>query len=651
MRRILTGTKVLSGLTYFKRRFGGYINQPFYSLPEEVQEEFLYGRPKSNSRRTVCIYTFLAGHFSRGNDVEGRIELKTCPECQGERICEEAREVSIRGKKIGQLGRMTLTELMAFMQGLVAQNHLSPFGENLAREIIKKGRNLVQAGIGHLTSYRPMPGLSGGEVQRLFLTSHLDHQMDSLIYILDEPTVGLHEVEKADLMELIAGLKALGNSVIVVEHERNTIAHADHVIDFGPLAGAQGGEIVYQGTYAGLLESPDSITGEYLSGRRVLPRKAEEDYEEINRATPQLVTRRVRTNNLKGITAEFPLGVLTGVAGVSGSGKSSLVSGTLVPLLKNHFAEQRARRNGKDFEEENGSAPDTPRPVADRLEGTEHITGFAEISQVPIGRHHNSNPVSYLGIWDSIRKVFAAQPLAQERGYGPGHFSFNSAGACPECRGSGYNRLWLGRSFVYYSCETCGGHRYLDDILEVTYEGANIVDILDMSVSTALGLFRDPPRINAMLEVLQRVGMGYITLGQPAPTLSGGEAQRIKLAKEIGKMRRGHTLYVLDEPTTGLSLYDTVKLLKLLDELVEQGNSIIIIEHDPGVLSYCDWIIELGPGGGNNGGEIIAQGSPADLTRNPASITGPFLKNSADASTEKSTEISTETSDQVGFFE
>jgi excinuclease ABC A subunit len=517
-------------------------------------------------------------------------------------------------------------ELGDFLKNLPTQNTLSPFGHNLVREVLQKTHYLIQVGLGHLTPYRSMPTLSGGEIQRIFLTSHLDSKMDSVIYVLDEPTVGLHEIEKGDLLDQIATLRSLGNTVIVVEHDMNTIEQAQHVIDFGPLAGNDGGEVVFEGDYAGLLNAQGSITGQYLSGRGEMLRKTAGEYATITEASARLTLHRANTNNLKDVTVDFPLGVLVGVAGISGSGKSSLVSDTLIPLLERHFAELRDRKRHNTAAEEDIDFVVTS-PLAEKIEGMKNIAGYSQVSQAPIGRRSISNPATYVNIWNKIRKQFAQQPLAQQRQYTPGHFSFNAKGACPECKGKGSERFWLGgNSFVTSLCPQCHGSRYLEEILEVKYLDVSIVDVLSMSVSEAARLFRDTPSIHAMLRVLEQTGMGYINLGQPTATLSGGEAQRIKLAKEIGRRRKGNILYVLDEPTTGLSLYDTNNLLILLDTLVKQGNSVIVIEHDPTVLSFCDWLIELGPGGGNEGGEIIAQGSPFDLKQNPQSRTGPFLE-------------------------
>ncbi len=625
--QVLANSGVLSSFRHLlKGRLKSYQNTPFWEMPAEAREHILYGVALEYPfrRRSLSLFSRLRYLMSKGHDVNGLMVMKPCSQCQGYRVGEEARRVTLGQKHIGQVGHMTIVELHAFLEGLPDQESLTIMGHNLIKEIRRKTDYLIQAGLGHLTPYRQMPTLSGGEIQRIFLTSHLDSKMDSLIYVLDEPTAGLHEIEKGDLLEQIAALKSLGNTVIVVEHDSNTIKRADHLLEFGPLAGTDGGEIVYEGDYAGLLRLEQSLTGRYLSGRCALPSKAQ--YASITEETRWLTLHHAMTNNLKNVTARFPLGVLVGVAGVSGSGKSSLVSDTLIPLLDRHMADRREKKR-RDAAEEEDYEILMPIPAADRLDGITHLAGYSQVSQAPIGRRQISNPATYVGIWGKIRKLFAKQPLAQQRGYSAGHFSFNAKGACPECKGRGHERFWLGgNSFVTNLCPRCSGRRYVDEILDVTYSGMNIVDVLNMSVADAAVLFNDIPSIQVMLGVLEQTGMGYITLGQPTSTLSGGEAQRIKLAKEIGRRRRGNILYVLDEPTTGLSLHDTVNLLRLLDTLVQRGNSVIVIEHDPTVLSYCDWLIELGPGGGHEGGEIIAQGSPLDLSRNPRSQTGPFLK-------------------------
>ncbi len=614
-------------MPYFYKKFAAHVETPFLHIPEEVKEEILYGHtvnPKYQ-KRSLSLSRILLGRVLRGRDTGGAAAMSVCSDCHGARIGEEGRRVFLNGKNIGELGRMTMAEMQNFLEVLLGQKPLTSFGKNLLDEILRKTRSLIKMRLGHLTLYREMPSLSGGEIQRLFLTSHLDSGMDSLIYILDEPTMGLHESEKSELLRSICALKELGNTVIVVEHDRNTIEMAEHIIDIGPKAGIEGGQIVYQGDFSGLVQCKESITGQYLANRTATSIRRTDRNTKIDDLTRRLTIRDARTNNLKDVTVSFPLGALVGIAGVSGSGKSSLVSDTLIPLLKTCFHNQG--ENGEtDIEDEDDMESGLPETEADRLEGMEYISGFAEVSQAPIGRHQNSNPASYTGIWDKIRRIFAKQPEAVEKGYSPGFFSFNSDGACSVCKGSGQESVWLGGDFfVNHTCRECHGKRYHDEALAIAYKGKNIADILEMRVCEAVNFFDDQAGITAVLKVLKRIGMGYIGLGQPAPSLSGGEAQRIKLAKEIGRRRKGNILYVLDEPTTGLSLYDTAQLIQLLDELVAKGNSVIVIEHDPIVLSSCDWIIELGPGAGAEGGRMIAEGTPQALKNDPRSVTGKYL--------------------------
>lgn len=588
------------------RHFSDHLETPFSKLPDEVKHEVIYGHyVESNAaKRSYCLTRIFQDRIRKfGEDPSGIYAWVECSECHGFRIGDEARSVRLKGRHIGELGKLTIAELQDILEALDQHQRLSAFGENLLNEILHKTINLNQSRLGHLSLYREMPTLSGGEIQRLFLHSHLDSQMDSLIYVLDEPTVGLHESEKAELRSTIQALKEIGNTVIVVEHDGKTIEAAEHIIDLGPKAGIAGGQVVYQGDFAGLLQCEQSITGQYLGGNASMPVRNKLSFQSDG---PYLIVRHAQANNLKDVTASFPLGCLVGVAGVSGSGKSSLISETLIPLLKSHF----------------GGHSD-----GGKLGGVDLISGFAEVSQAPIGRNMNSTPVSYLGIWDKIRKLFARQPEALERNLSAGHFSFNSKGACPECGGSGRQKNRLGGNFkIYTTCLECKGKRYSEDALSIHYQGKSIFDVLALSISQAIAFLGEHPGILSALEVMERIGMGYVKLGQPTPTLSGGEAQRVKLAKEIGRRRKGNILYVLDEPTTGLSLYDTAQLILLLDELVAKGNSVIVIEHDPAVLSACDWIIELGPGGGAAGGQIIAQGSPEELKANPYSVTGPYLK-------------------------
>ncbi len=613
------------------KKYINYINMPFYKIPDEVKEEIIYGHHVNGNfeKRSYCLTRIFQNRLYRnGEGLSGIYTMHVCSECNGFRIGEEARRVLLNGRHIGELGKMTISELQKFLEVLLKQETLTSFGKNLVKEILHKAGNLNKSRLGHLSLYREMPTLSGGEIQRLFLNSHLDSKMDSLIYILDEPTAGLHESEKTELLQSIQELKELGNTVIVVEHDRNTIEMAEHIIDIGPKAGLEGGQVVYQGDLEGLLASKDSITGQYLSGKIALPVMKSKMHIEKDKQIPCLTVRHAKTNNLKDLTVSFPLGILVGIAGVSGSGKSSLISDTLIPLLKGYFHDQaeNGRTDVNDNELEDRDEPEVVETVADLLEGSEHISGYAEISQAPIGRKMNSNPVSYIGIWDKIRRLYARQPEALQQQLSAGHFSFNSKGACPVCGGSGRETIWLGVNLnIDHTCGECHGKRYNDEALSVRYKGKNIHDILEMSVSEAVSFFEDDHGIVSSLKVMERIGMGYIKLGQPTPTLSGGESQRIKLAKEIGRRRKGNILYVLDEPTTGLSLHDTAKLILLLDELVVKGNSVIVIEHDPVILKSCGWIIELGPNGGEEGGRLIAEGSPQELKKNPKSITGRYL--------------------------
>lgn len=605
----------------FKQKYADHLSEPFWELPGELRDEILYGHYVSggSERRSTCLARILQARLYRGEDLNDLYHRVVCPDCSGFRVGEEARRVFLYGRHIGELGKMTISELHRFLEELPQREPLSPFGNNLQKDALHKTEKLIKSRLGYLSLYRETPTLSGGEIQRLFLNVHLDSKMDSLIYVLDEPTVGLHESEKAELLNSIRELKEIGNTVIVVEHDRSTIQMAEHIIDIGPGAGVEGGRIVYQGGLAGLYESPDSITGQYLSGRTAMPVRVHRPAME---AAPHLTVRHARTNNLKDVSVSFPLRCMVGIAGVSGSGKSSLISDTLLPLLKSCSHDGASEEYGMEDADE----PETVLTLADRLEGQENISGYAGISQSPIGRNMNSTPASYIGIWDKIRGLFARQPEAVEQELSAGHFSFNSKGACSLCGGSGYETIWLGGNLkINKTCGECHGKRFNDQALSVVYRGKNIHNVLEMDVSEAVKFFADDRGIVSALKVMDRISMGYIKLGQPTPTISGGEAQRIKLAREIGRRKKGSILYVLDEPTTGLSLYDTARLIELLDELVASGNSVIVIEHSVEVLTACDWIIELGPGGGADGGAIIAEGTPTALKNNPQSITGRYL--------------------------
>ena len=613
------------------------INTPYNELPQKIQDIFLYGTDKKmqfkwKSRRFEgLIETKFEGiipHLERAmakttsayrrNKIEKNFMTKvTCPDCHGFKVNDQARTALINGKHIGELGTMTITELIKFLKNLDDTHVRTSHGKALKNEIIKRLEKSLLVGLSYLSLNRSMTTLSGGELQRLSLMSHLDAGLDSLVFILDEPSMGMHELEKNSLMTILEEIKELGNSVIIVEHDRNIISKTDQIIDLGPGAGRLGGKIVSQGSLEEIKKNEKSLTGKFMSGELQLPQKASTDRRKVTESTGSLLLKDVATNNLKNIDVKIPLGFMVGIAGVSGSGKSSLISETLVPLLQEHF-------NQKNGDEEGFVQIDE---IKGKLSGWEDISDCIVVSQSPIGRTKTSNPVSYIGIWDDIRKLFAKQGIAKSRKYSPGHFSFNSdKGRCPQCKGSGFIDLQI--SFftkIDLPCEECDGTGYLLEILEVKYKGRNIHEILNLTVSESLKVFKNEEKIVNHLKILDDIGMGYITLGQPATTLSGGEAQRIKLAKELGRARKKKTLYVLDEPTTGLHYNDILKLITLLDQLVNQGNTVLIIEHDVDVLSYVDYIIELGPEGGPEGGKVIATGSPEDLKKIEQSKTAPFL--------------------------
>ncbi|HBG4551173.1 TPA: excinuclease ABC subunit UvrA [Clostridioides difficile] len=628
LKQVLDRAKITPGyLRVFSKKFNDYLDIQFLQLPEEIRNEVLYGHYE-NGKKSSSLSKVFHNRYKRGEDLNGVYTMTACSDCNGFKIGEEARRVLLNGKHIGELGKMTILEIDDFLKLLINQGNLNTFGTNLVNDILSKTQHLIESRLGHLSLYREMSTLSGGEMQRLFLNSHLDSEMDSLIYVLDEPTAGLHESEKIDILKSIKKLKDLGNTVIVVEHDKNTIKMAEHIIDIGPKAGVEGGQLVYQGDLEGLLQSDKSLTGQYLSGKYPMPNRTSNKNITHTDKIPCITIQNANTNNLKNVTVSLPLGAMVGISGKSGSGKSSLISDTLLPLLRSQFNNHTINNQTNSSESEIGDEDDyaVVETIADRLIGTKHISGYSEISQSPIGKNMNSTPASYIGIWDKIRTLFAGQPESLERGFTAGHFSFNSKGACPKCSGSGYEKVWLGNNLsIDHICSECQGKRFNDESLSIKYKNKNIHDILNMSVSESVHFFKDIPNIVSHLNVLEQIGMGYIKLGQPTPTLSGGESQRIKLAKEIGKKRNGNILYVLDEPTTGLSLYDTSKLIQLLDELVENGNSVIVVEHDIDVLNVCDWIVELGPEGGDKGGYIIAEGSPKTLKENPKSITGRYL--------------------------
>ena len=532
-----------------------------------------------------------------------------CEACKGFRLKPEALCVKIAGKHIGEVSDLSVkgagewfTELPQRLTG--KQNEIAV---RVLKEIRDRLKFLVDVGLEYLTLARGSGSLSGGESQRIRLASQIGSGLTGVLYVLDEPSIGLHQRDNARLLETLRRLRDLGNTVIVVEHDEDAIRTADHVLDIGPGAGIHGGEIIAQGQVEDLIGNANSITGKYLSGELVVP-IPERRPRNTRRA---LKVVNARGNNLKNVTAEIPLGLFTCITGVSGGGKSTLLIDTLYKALARKI-------NG---------ASEAPAPH-DRIEGLEHLDKIIDIDQSPIGRTPRSNPATYTGAFTPIREWFAGLPESKARGYEPGRFSFNvKGGRCEACQGDGVIKIEMHfLPDVYVTCDVCKGKRYNRETLEVLFKGKSIADVLDMTVEEALEFFKAVPRVRDILALLHRVGLDYIHVGQQATTLSGGEAQRVKLAKELSKRATGRTLYILDEPTTGLHFHDVAKLLEVLHELTDQGNTVVVIEHNLEVIKTADWLIDLGPEGGDSGGEIVAEGTPEDVVKVKRSYTGQFLK-------------------------
>ena len=623
------------------------IKAPYKDLPEDVKQVFLYGSGKKLSfewdSKTFTgtlerVFEGIIPHieraltesksaYRRDKIHKNFMLLKKCEECEGYRINEQARSVKIGDKNIGELAIMPIDQLISFLEELTKKYLSTIQGKNMCGIVIKGLNSMRDVGLSYIHLNRTLPTLSGGELQRLSLMTHLDAGIDSLIYILDEPSMSLHEREKDSLIEFLKKLKDLGNTIIIVEHDKRFIEIADDIIDIGPGAGINGGELVFQGSLEELKNTSNSYTAQFLTGKISLPQKSAELKKAINNSTEYLTIKNAKTNNLKNIEVKIPLSMMVGIAGVSGSGKSSLILDTLVPLLQPFFKrgiDKNKNKNNENGEEENG---EEFLEYSGMISGWENLDEVIVVNQKPISRVKTSTPASYIGIWDKIRNKFSKLAESKKRKYSAGHFSYNSdKGRCPSCKGTGEQDLKISfLSSFNIICKECHGFRYKPEILDVKYKNNSIVDVLNMTVSEALKLFKSDASISKILQILENIGMGYITLGQPAPTLSGGEAQRVKLAKELGRARKTKSLYILDEPTVGLSFYDVVKLIELLDQLVREGNSVLIIEHDPEILSYCDYLIELGPEGGPKGGEVIAEGPLAKIKENVNSRTGPYL--------------------------
>ena len=533
-----------------------------------------------------------------------------CPSCDGFRLKPEALAVKINKLHIGEVTQMSIRVARDWFD--VLPEHMNAkqneIGERILKEIRERLKFLNDVGLEYLSMSRNSGTLSGGESQRIRLASQIGSGLTGVLYVLDEPSIGLHQRDNSRLLETLQRLRDLGNTVIVVEHDEDAILTSDYVVDIGPAAGIHGGQVVAEGTPQQVIDNPNSLTGKYLSGELSVAVPAE---RRKLKKKKEITVVGARANNLKNVTASIPLGVFTAVTGVSGGGKSTFLIETLYKAAARRV--MGARENPADH---------------DRIDGFEHIDKVIDIDQSPIGRTPRSNPATYTGAFTPIRDWFAGLPEAKARGYQPGRFSFNvKGGRCEACQGDGVIKIEMHfLPDVYVTCDVCHGKRYNRETLEVQFKGKSIADVLDMTVEEGVEFFAAVPAVRDKLQALQGVGLGYIKVGQQANTLSGGEAQRVKLAKELSKRSTGRTLYILDEPTTGLHFHDVAKLLEVLHELVNQGNSVVVIEHNLEVIKTADWVIDFGPEGGDGGGEVIAAGTPEDIVKEKRSHTGAFLK-------------------------
>lgn len=609
------------------RHYGFSLDVPVKDLPEETFDLLMYGNGgekidlEYSTRSFHSTYksawegfvTNLQRRYNQTSsegvkwDIERYMRTSDCPACRGKRLKREALAVTVGGKNIAEVCDMPVGKLYEFIENL----QLTPTQHAIADVILKEIRNridfLLGVGLDYLTLSRSAATLSGGESQRIRLATQIGSALTGVLYILDEPSIGLHQRDNEKLLASLKGLRDLGNTLIVVEHDEDTMRAADYIVDVGPKAGIHGGEIVACGTQEDIMNEPRSITGDFLAGRRKIevPSARKKPDGRFFRVTD------CRQNNLKGITAEIPAGLITAVTGVSGSGKSSLVNEIILPQLSNNL-------NGARL----------PLGASGEVSGLEYFDKVIAIDQSPIGRTPRSNPATYTGVFTMIRDLFAATPDAKTMGFKSGRFSFNVAGGrCENCSGDGIMKIEMHfLPDVYVPCEVCGGKRYNRETLDVRYKGKSIADVLDMTVEEACGFFRSIPSVYNKLSTLNEVGLGYIRLGQSATTLSGGEAQRVKLATELSKRSTGRTFYILDEPTTGLHSYDVDKLVKILLRLREGGNTVLVIEHNLDVIKVADWVIDLGPEGGDGGGTVLCTGSPEEIAMHPESYTGQFLK-------------------------
>jgi excinuclease ABC subunit A len=618
----------LSLLAALGRARGFDLDTPFAEIPRASREAILHGTGNQpiefvheRDGRSITVTRPFEGVLEllekrrrearddlNEEDLVPYLASRPCPSCKGTRLRPEAVHVLLAGRSIVEVTRLSVDEAMRFFGELSLPEAKRELARRLLEEITARLGFLVEVGLAYLTLDRSAATLSGGEGQRLRLATQIGSSLVGVLYILDEPSIGLHPRDNARLLRILAGLRDLGNTVIVVEHDRDTILAADHLVDMGPGAGERGGRVVAEGPPGLVMSSATSLTGDYLSGRRSIPVPAAR--RRGNGWTLRLLG--ARANNLRGVDLEVPLGTMTCVTGVSGSGKSTLVVDTLYPAVARKLAQSKARAGEHDA-----------------LEGWQFLDKVVDVDQSPIGRTPRSNPATYTGLFTVIRELFAETPDARVRGYGPGRFSFNiKGGRCEACRGDGLLRIEMHfLPDVFVVCEQCGGKRYNREALEIRFKGRTIAEVLELTISEALELFSAIPAAASRLGVLQDVGLGYLRLGQPATTLSGGEAQRIKLARELARRSTGRTLYILDEPTTGLHFADIECLLGVLSRLVEAGNTVLVIEHNLDVVKSADFLVDLGPEGGAEGGRIVASGTPEEVARRAGeSHTGRFLR-------------------------
>ncbi len=603
------------------------LTDPVSSLPREAMDVILYGTKGEKLRMTYNrgngmgvleqpfegIMVNISRRYKETQSDAARKELEECmssapcPHCNGDRLSEIARAVTVGGIGIMDFCRLSIRQELVFMEQLVLEGNLAVIAQPIIREIKSRLQFLMDVGLQYLTLTRTASTLSGGESQRIRLATQIGSSLMGVLYILDEPSIGLHQRDNDKLLQTLARLRDLGNTLIVVEHDEDTMRAADYIVDVGPGAGSHGGEIVAAGTLQEILNSPRSITGQYLSGVKQIPVPSSRRAGSGN----VLKVCGATENNLKDIDVSIPLGTLTCVTGVSGSGKSSLVGEVLNKTLLGKLNRARTRPG-----------------VCRCVEGLEHLDKVIDIDQSPIGRTPRSNPATYTGLFNDIRDLFAATADAKLRGYGPGRFSFNvKGGRCEACCGDGLVKIEMHfLADVYVPCEVCRGQRYNRETLEVQYKGKNIAQVLAMTAEEAVGFFENIPKIRHKVQTLVDVGLGYVKLGQSSTTLSGGEAQRVKLATELARASTGRTIYILDEPTTGLHAADVHKLIQVLEQLVDAGNTVLVIEHNLDVVKSADYLIDLGPEGGDQGGYVVASGTPEHVASVPERYTGLYLK-------------------------